>query len=410
MNRIIKTVVFSLLSIGLLVSCSEKKEKEIKVINNVKEVRKDALVAVSLDQLDCCDPAKITVFSGSEEIPSQVVDVNHDGTFEYLFFNSDFDEYETKVINVKETDSKKDYPQRAHAEISEKTDYNLVDGVYRDGEYKSVKRSKTPDGHIDHNRFYKYEGPGWESELVGYRLYLDWRNSTDIFGKTKPQVILQDVGHSTTKNGGDSYHELSDWGMDVFKTGNSLGIGTYAAYKDGKLYKVSETDSVVCEITEDGPVYANVHIDHYGWNVEGESADLFSDISICAGQRLTKQYLKLEGTGFTMATGLAKHENTTYFRSAYSEGWNYIALWGTQSLNNDDLGIALFYKAGDAEEITEDDLSYIVVFKNNTNNEYNYYYSASWSMEKEGIASLEEYKEYCENEIVNLNNPIEVNY
>ena len=81
---------------------------------------------------------------------------------------------------------------------------------------------RVPPEHTDHSWFIRYEGPGWESDLVGYRFYLDWRNATDIFGKKDHRYgACKDVG----QDGFDSYHEPADWGMDVLKVGESLGIG-----------------------------------------------------------------------------------------------------------------------------------------------------------------------------------------
>ena len=59
---------------------------------------------------------------------------------------------------------------------------------------------------------YKAEGPVWENDKVGFRIYFDQRNAKDIFGKTKPQIVLDTVG-----NAGDKfYHHLdSAWGMEI---------------------------------------------------------------------------------------------------------------------------------------------------------------------------------------------------
>ena len=65
---------------------------------------------------------------------------------------------------------------------------------FRGSEFKSVKRIKVPAIHTDHDALFRYEGPGWESELIGYRFYLDWRNTTDIFGKKINELLLKTVG------------------------------------------------------------------------------------------------------------------------------------------------------------------------------------------------------------------------
>ena len=93
---------------------------------------------------------------------------------------------------------------------------------YQGGEFKPVTELKVDTKHTDHSFDIQFEGPGWESDKIGYRLYLDWRNATDIFGKKTHKLVLDGVG----LDGFDSYHEVSDWGVDVLKVGSSLGIGS----------------------------------------------------------------------------------------------------------------------------------------------------------------------------------------
>lgn len=106
-----------------------------------------------------------------------------------------------------------------------------------------------PDEHTDHSYYIRYEGPGWESDKVGYRYYLDWRKAIDVFGKKTGDMVLQQVG----QDGFDSYHELQDWGMDVLKVGNSLGVGSLGLFYEGKAIRVDKTDSVIVRIAENGP-------------------------------------------------------------------------------------------------------------------------------------------------------------
>lgn len=71
-----------------------------------------------------------------------------------------------------------------YAEISVKDDGKWENRKYIGGTaFKNVQTLKLAKEHTDHSFDIRYEGPGWESNKVGYRLYLDWRNAIDIFGK-----------------------------------------------------------------------------------------------------------------------------------------------------------------------------------------------------------------------------------
>ncbi len=100
---------------------------------------------------------------------------------------------------------------------------------YQGGEFKPVGKLLVDEKHTDHSFDIQFEGPGWESDKIGYRIYLDWRNAIDIFGKKTDAMVLHNVG----LDGFDSYHEMQDWGVDILKVGSALGIGTLAFW-DGE--------------------------------------------------------------------------------------------------------------------------------------------------------------------------------
>jgi len=97
---------------------------------------------------------------------------------------------------------------KSYAEISIAEGGKWVDGSrghkeYLDGTFKNVESLQVPEEHTDHTWFIRYEGPGWENSQIGYRLYLDWRNAIDIFGKKVDTLVLPFIG----QKGFDSYHE-----------------------------------------------------------------------------------------------------------------------------------------------------------------------------------------------------------
>ena len=112
---------------------------------------------------------------------------------------------------------------KTYAEISIKEGGHWEGREYIDGYFKNVESLEVPSQHTDHSWFIRYEGPGWENGQIGYRLYLDWRNAIDVFGKKVDSIVLPYVG----QDGFDSYHEPANWGQDILKAGKSMGIGGY---------------------------------------------------------------------------------------------------------------------------------------------------------------------------------------
>ncbi len=301
----------------------------------------------------------------------------------------------------------RDYPARSQAELSQKFGGAFKDKKYVGGAFKNVTSVRVPAEHTDHSTYFRYEGPGWESDKVGYRFYLDWRNAIDIFGKKTTDMVLQNVG----QDGFDSYHEMSDWGMDILKVGNTLGLGSIGSIYNGKVVMVAKTDSITAQISANGPVYSEVVTRYYGWQLNGEKADLVSNLSILAGSRLTRDDIIVTGGVDNICTGIAKHENTVKMTSenAGSGEWQYLATWGQQSLAGDNLGVAVLYRNSQLKTLSEDEVNWIVVLTPDKS-AVEYYFLAAWDKEPGGITNAEDFVSYLDETISCLNHPVNVSF
>jgi hypothetical protein len=300
----------------------------------------------------------------------------------------------------------REYPKRVQAELSHKSGGKFVNRKYEGGAFQNVQYLRVPPEHTDHSFYIRYEGPGWESDKVGYRFYLDWRNASDIFGKKTPEMVLQNVG----QDGFDSYHEMADWGMDILKVGESLGIGSLAVWRDGKANRVSQTDSVTCTIVANGAVRSQIQTKYFGWKIGAGSYDVVSNLSITAGSRLTKHEIEISGNPENLCTGIVKLENSALLPPPETNtGWTYLATYGKQSLANDHLGMAVLYRKNDLIEVTGDQHSHVVVLKP-ANGRLTYYFLGAWEQEPNGIKTAEAFEAYLQQTVAELNSPLAVNF
>jgi hypothetical protein len=274
------------------------------------------------------------------------------------------------------------------------------------GEFKNVNFLRVPPQHKDHSWFIRYEGPGWESDKVGYRFYLDQRNATDVFGKKVTEPVLQKAG----QDGFDSYHEMQDWGMDVMKVGKSLGVGSMGMWVDTCAVRVESTDSLTSEVLENGVVYSSIRTKYFGWKTRIDTVDAESTLSIHAGTRVTCQSIKLTNDSDQLCTGLVKDEKAKLItREPEGSNFGYIATYGPQSLNNDKLGIAVLFAASDFAGLDEDQFSHIVKLKS-SGKELNYYFLAAWEGEPGGITTEEEFVSYLDKVTAELSSPVVVSF
>ncbi|WP_370479139.1 DUF4861 family protein [Tamlana flava] len=276
-------------------------------------------------------------------------------------------------------------PQKTYAEISIAQGGEWVDGTRGHKEYnagtsfKNVDSLQVPKEHTDHSWFIRYEGPGWENSQVGYRLYLDWRNAIDIFGKKVDSIVLPYVG----QDGFDSYHEPSPWGQDILKAGNSMGIGGYGRVVADSVVHFQTVKNTFAYV-ENSEKSSSINISYEGWESGDDTIDLKAKLTIFPIDRYTKAELSPSDEITGICTGIVDHGVT--FHKKEGETWAYIATYGQQTLASppDNLGMALFYKLDEVAEQKKGDYEHLVIFKPTTA-AITYYFLAAWEQELNGI-------------------------
>jgi len=382
-------------------------------LQNRKNIKlNDIIVKIDINKikksLPLFDLSSYSITENNKLVNAEIVK-NSSTLSEDLLINLSFNPGEQKVLALTKSLTPNPAPaKRTQAYLGQKTGYKRVDKYYKEGSFETVDFTKVPADHFAHDALYQFEGPGWESDKVGYRFYLDDRNRTDIFGKTTDKVVLNIVGKDDLDSGNEGYQNPQDWGMDIFKVGNSLGIGSIATMLDGKVITVSKTDSVTCKILNNNNLLSAIRTTYYGWNVGDKKYGLVADLSIEAGSRLTKNELYLKGELSNICTGIAKHDSTDFFTSKSNnrEAWAYIALYGKQSRDGGNLGLAVFYKKADLIKTGDDKDSYLILLKP-VKGSVIYYFTAAWDKEPNGIKNKEEFKKYLDETCKVLGNEIQ---
>ncbi|MDT0677869.1 DUF4861 family protein [Autumnicola musiva] len=298
---------------------------------------------------------------------------------------------EQKQTSAEDTESKIQIaePQYdTYAEISIKEGGHWEGREYIDGQFKNVENLDVPKEHTDHSWFIRYEGPGWENSQIGYRLYLDWRNAIDIFGKKGDTMVLPYVGQDNF----DSYHEAAPWGQDILKAGKSLGIGGYGRYMNDTVAHFRNVQNTHAEVSNSASS-SSVAITYEGWQTGEETIDLDAELIIYPEGRYTQVELSPSAEIEGLTTGIVKFEDVPLMQKESEGGnWSYIATYGAQTLVNeeDKLGMAIFYKKDELAQQVEGSDDHLLVFKP-TSDKVTYYFLGAWEQEKGGITTEEDF-------------------
>lgn len=249
-----------------------------------------------------------------QPVPSQRDDLDGDGTWDELAFLSDVESGASVRIDFifVEPQSMPNYSPRTQVHLGARP--SATEPV------EPIAAASFNGNEIPAYQVYQTDGPSWENDLVGYRLYLDGRNTRDIFGKRTDELVLHGVGLSAEGAPVDNYHVLADWGRDIFECGNTLGAGSLAMLSGEELVRLGRTaaeaqdniETTSYRLINSGPVRGIFEVKYSGWHVGDETYDLRAIISIWPGSYAYQTQLWLadfEGER-SLVVGLANSNNS----------------------------------------------------------------------------------------------------
>jgi uncharacterized lipoprotein NlpE involved in copper resistance len=333
----------------------------LEVSNSGQIASQDTLLSFSLNELGVTD-GPLQVWRGDEAQASQLVDDNADGTPDRLVFMTNLDAAATHSYLINRDVADKAFETRTQAEISIKEGGAWEDQKYVGGVFRNVDHVTTPPQYTDHSEYIRYEGPGIESDVVAYRIYLDWRNGFDVFGKKEPAIVLQDVG----QDGYQSYHEMSDWGADLLKVGQSLGMGGFGFWDGSKAVLVSDVASRSVTVHSSGPIHSSLGIEYLGWNTGAGTVDLNATLAMQPGSPFVDVDLVTSSPLDNIAIGIVAHPGTEHLMGDLDingEAWSYMATFGEQTLFDGNLGMVVLFRKTDLGKQTRDENSHVLVMK-----------------------------------------------
>lgn len=274
---------------------------------------------------------------------------------------------------------------------------NVRLGRLEDGKYIDLDEETRPDTLIEPARpmYYQAEGPMWENDLIGFRTYWDKRNGFDIFGKRSAALVLDKVDDDRY------YHDLSDWGMDILKVGNSIGSGGIAIQVKDTVYRIGDADKETFHVIEEGPFYAALALTYDGVPISDRKYDVDNKIEIYKGLPgfiSNVSVKKLQGDEQLIAGIVNMHSDTLL--TASKEDFTYVYTYDVQAFLDKKLGMAI--KAGNEDIIAHGEVgdkqvevenTYYMALKLYADKPTSYTFFAAWELDPSGITDAEGFKQ-----------------
>jgi hypothetical protein len=234
---------------------------------------------------------------------------------------------------------------------------------------------------------------GLESEKIAYRVNPDHRNTIGVFGKKTSDLVLMGI---------DDPGSGQSWGTELIKSGESLGLGSIGMWDNDRVVTVDEIDSATCSVN-DGLLFSEVTAKYYGWKTSRSTLDVASELSIHAGTRLASQHVN---TVKPLCTGIDKHKAANFFKQEPDgDAWGYIATYGKQSADNDNLGLVVLFSPSQFVAFREDARNNAVELKP-VGDKIDYSFAAAWEQEPNGIKNEADFMKWVKRSARELANPV----
>ena len=397
-------ICLALLAGGLSAS-AQGQEKEIEVIveNPWNAEKIDEPVVIDLSSLGAGFTVKsATVFDGTNEIPSQLDDMNGDTRADELAFVINLPASGKKTLNVilSSLKSDKTYPARVYAEMlfrtSKKNKYAKGYAIYADGASDTY--------NVQH-----HHGAAFESELVAYRIYFNEKQTTDLYGKFHKGLELEESQFYPT---GEQLKR--GFGDDVIKVNSSCGAGTLRGWDGTQSTLIKPVAVRGQRILASGPVRTIVDAEGKGWQYQNKELNMINRYTLYAGHRDAQVDVLFDAPldKEVFCTGV---QNITGHADMFSDHNGLVASWGTDWPVNDTVkykketvGLATYIPKKYVVKETSDKENFLYTISAPGKSSFRYYTSFTSCKETFGYPDKEKWFAYVQEWKKALEQPVKI--
>lgn len=390
---------------GELSASAQGQEKKIEVIveNPWNAEKVDEPVVIDLSSLGAGFTVKsATVFDGTNEIPSQLDDMNGDTRADELAFVINLPASGKKTLNVTLSSLKSDktYPARVYAEMlfrtSKKNKYAKGYAIYADGASDTY--------NVQH-----HHGAAFESELVAYRIYFNEKQTTDLYGKFHKGLELEESQFYPT---GEQLKR--GFGDDVIKVNSSCGAGTLRGWDGTQSTLIKPVAVRGQRILASGPVRTIVDAEVKGWQYQNKELNMINRYTLYAGHRDAQVDVLFDAPldKEVFCTGV---QNITGHADMFSDHNGLVASWGTDWPVNDTVkykketvGLATYIPKKYVVKETSDKENFLYTISAPGKSSFRYYTSFTSYKETFGYPDKEKWFAYVQEWKKALEQPVKI--
>lgn len=383
---------YSLFILALLTGCigsfAQKAEKTltVEVSNEWNKNKPDEPIIIDLHSLKTDFNVKSAiVWEDDKEIPSQLDDLNGDARADELAFLTDMPAKSSKHFRIVLSSEKSDktYPARTYAQM-------MVSGHNKKFAYIT---GFSAAGTENVYSFVHHHGPAFESELVGYRVYFNEKQTVDPYSKVNKRLELKETRFYPTKE-----QRAHGYGDDALRVYNSGGVGALKGWNGQEATHIKPVVNRMERVLASGPVRAIVQVEVLGWEYQGNDLNMTNRYTIYGGHRdiridvLFDRPLKDE----IFAAGVQILKDGSHI----SDHKGLLGSWGTDWPVNDTVGyvkettgMGTFIPEYRVKEV-KDNSNYLYTLQAPGKQNFHYYTTFTSKKESFGFKDMKEWFDY----------------
>lgn len=295
------------------------------VVDNLSNLpQTDVPVAVALPHDIRVRSAKLVPSqngNGYSSLPYQLDDLDDDGLNDELFFLTDLEGNEKRsfALTLSEQKPTETFPPCVYADMM-LTNKKIKESNKQD---LYISQLTVENGTNAYNMLH-HHGAAFESELVGYRIYFDHRQTVDIYGKYRKGLELRQ-----TQFYPDDEQKALGFGDDVLWVGNTLGLGTLRGWDGEQPVMLNDVAHRSQRLVATGPLRIIIEVKDRQWRVlpDEEPITMSTRYTLCAGHRDCSVDISFEDTPDEklFVTGLINVKGS----KAYTNQKGLRGCWGT---------------------------------------------------------------------------------
>ena len=374
----------------------------VSVTNPVDSQRANVPVVVAVPAEASRSLKGVTV-KDHPEIPCQIDDMDGDGRPDEIVLLVDLAPRQSSVYTLQLSDT----PVASTVEPGTSAYIKLNDKNKKYPRILSVTFPGDADNRTMYNSVYGH-GAVLEGLYNAIRVYMDNRQSIDLYANNTPRLELETTGFYTTAD-----QLEKGFGRDILWAGTSVALGSFRGWNESEPLTIDSVASRSQRVVTTGPLRSVIEVSDRAWRHGGKDIDMTQTYTIYKGHRDIDVEIKLDGAekGEVFATGVQKvmNDNTGFILPEGLAGsWGNNVPDKSMASVVDTLGLGISVSSPYLVKTLEDDVNYLTLVTPDENGVIRYTIVSAATRDEASPKSYDEWKAWLGKWRKELENPVKV--